>query len=151
MDCFDLESGWSKVPSLFVDHPDGISDKQIEATLDKLGFQLFDILGDDDGPKISIHRHPGGRYFLQYDNALSFEWLIAADLPSMLELVHKFEPLIRTSYVERLLKIATDIQELITFPEGGPLACANINRATQRRREREREQSIQKKNASTGQ
>jgi len=147
MEHFDLEGGWKKVPSLYAGAPSTLSDEYTQGLLRELGFSLYEVVGESNGCKLVIHRGTNGGFFIEYDNLLNFEWILVDNLPSMLEVVRKFEPFINAANSTRILEILEDLQELAKG-HLGPMEDAHLSRARRRIDERNREESLAKKQAS---
>lgn len=141
IDYYDRKTGWSRVPDPFT--ADGDEDEVKRAA----GFPFFTNLGGGNF-SVQVWTGPEREYALFLEGFEQRHDILAADFPSLVELLEKLTPIVTASELTYFREIASDLKELLTNREG-PLAEAAAFRRNIERLKVERDRAAKLKRETT--
>lgn len=131
IDCFDLREGWSKVPD-----PLGESWKSFDDAIAASGYDVFMRYVEENATMASmtVYQHATDDAFLvMLDSFDTWRLIMAADLPSLIDLHRQLSPMLQLSLASGLYEMARELYGLLTEYRRGPLA--DVLQAREDRRE----------------
>jgi hypothetical protein len=103
---FSKELGWSS-------RNDGIDSKWEASAISEwaafrtsLGYDLFDLYGDECGIHVSVYQPPEGEpWMVEFNTSFSWRNIECEEFPDVLELLPKLLPMVNASFAENLREI----------------------------------------------